>query len=616
MTNPLWLRAIPMPLETPISNASRNAVLNHQEGIFPFCQDTGLDFQGLVDGDGTAVEKLARLVGVSPDAYASGTIRRNGQEFNIGGERLVDSALRRTRLHICPACLKDDLSCSDLPPPAAAFGRVEWLLTSIRTCTIHDIALVELPRPAKAKVHDFAAFAGPALSDLDRLLSDATRRPASALERYVSQRLQGSLAETPFLNSLELHAAARFCEVLGAVEQFGANAKLGSLSEDSLYLAGDVGYSYASRDETGIREVFTTLHSRFLSSHRGSEGPNAFFGSFYHWLSGGGKHPAYTPIRDLLRNHIVETIPVGTGQVILGTAVTQRRLHSVWTASRETGIHPKRLRKILTAEGVIKKEHARVKNGFTVFEVEAASKVLDTVLDAIPLIAVESYLGSGRIHTALLYEHGFIQPCLSSSKVYSIRQNLFARTELNAFLATLFRDATDLAEADVSLADLPGAAKRARCSAMEIVQFILDRKLKRVVRDPAKTGYMSLLVEVDEVRTLLACKPLDDLPFFRVRDMLRTSDQVIRALVDNGVLKTRAVVNPLNRCPALFIIRQSADEFAKTYCSISEMAREAGVHFRKVAQTLRTRGILPVLDRELYHASFFLRSDIVGLTFE
>src|SRR3546814_5063239 len=63
---------------------------------------------------------------------------------------------------------------------------------------------------------------------------------------------------------------------------------------------------------------------------------------------------AYDPVREVIRQHIIETMPVGPSDHIFSIPVEARRVHSIRSAAQEAGAHPKRLRKLLHAAGYIR----------------------------------------------------------------------------------------------------------------------------------------------------------------------------------------------------------------------------------------------------------------------
>lgn len=62
------------------------------------------------------------------------------------------------------------------------------------------------------------------------------------------------------------------------------------------------------------------------------------FGDLYDWAARTDRDRG--PLADILRQHILETVPLGPGDIIFWETVTERRVHSVRTLSLATGLHP------------------------------------------------------------------------------------------------------------------------------------------------------------------------------------------------------------------------------------------------------------------------------------
>ncbi|MFX5603107.1 hypothetical protein ABTD90_21405, partial [Acinetobacter baumannii] len=73
--------------------------------------------------------------------------------------------------------------------------------------------------------HDFSRNVAAAIPAIDRLADEATRRPASGLETYLLDRIEGR-ADYPWLDRLPFSAAAWSTEVVGAVAEFGKRVNL------------------------------------------------------------------------------------------------------------------------------------------------------------------------------------------------------------------------------------------------------------------------------------------------------------------------------------------------------------------------------------------------------
>jgi hypothetical protein len=93
-------------------------------------------------------------------------------------------------------------------------------------------------------------------------------------------------------------------------------------------------------------EIYTSPSAGFAFIERNDWGLRLAFGRLYEWLAHESDDAAYEPLRDIIRRHVIETMPLGPGDDVFGREVTVRRLHSVRSASLEMDVHPKRLRKL------------------------------------------------------------------------------------------------------------------------------------------------------------------------------------------------------------------------------------------------------------------------------
>jgi hypothetical protein len=150
-------------------------------------------------------------------------------------------------------------------------------------------------------------------------------------------------------------------------------------------------------------------------------------------------------------------------------------------------------------------------------------------------------------------------------------------------------------------------AKRACCSAAEIVRFILDKKLKWVGRLAGVDGYMSVLVDLEEIRGLVRGDDHGGLTPVQVAAALDTTDRVARALIAHGHLATVSVIHPVNKCPQTVVMPDEVERFQRKYVSLFGLAKERGRHFRKLKQELDAAGTKLVFDAEKIGATFYAR---------
>ena len=597
--------------ETPTSLVSRLAMLHDAPTARYFCLDMGFGFQTVVDGDEGTLVAIASLARVPLAGLGDNAIHRTGGSFLLRGQELVRPSLRRSRVMVCPRCIVGDLAHD--APPWMAGGRAEWLLKPIHSCPDHEVAFVEVARITDPEaVHDFARNVFSALPEIQRLADAAIHVAPTALETYLRGRLNGA-AGPDWLDALPWHAAARACEMIGAVAAFGPRAAIRSFGDAEWRQAGATGFEIAAGGPDGIRAFLEGMRRSHPRGRVDNGGPQAWLGRLQMWLTDTQVEPAYAPLRKAFVDFMVDTVPLGPDDELFGRQVVEhRRLHSIRTASLETGLHPKRLRRILAATDVIPPDHAGHPDDQVTFPAEDAAPILDKACRSISHAEAETYLNAGRVQTTLLADHGFIRPFLASG-TEALKDHAYDRAELDDFMANLSRDAVPAASAEPPFFAIAEAAKRACCGAAEIVALVLDRKLARIGRLIEGRGYAAILVDIDEVRRCVRGDRGDDYTIGHVQTQLRTSFGVVDALVKSGILPSHRAISPLNRCPYLAVRKDALDDFRTRYVSLQDMARQREIHFLALKKMLVAAGIEPAFDRSMVPATFYRRADIPSM---
>lgn len=595
--------------ETPASFTSRLAAANRLDAR-EFCLDWDTRFQSVVDGDPTAIATVARLGGADVDALTTYAFRRTGKwSYEHRGQHLTRDALRRGRVLVCPACMIGDIQASPmLAPSLAGYGRALWQIQAIKTCPDHGTALITVSTDLTPRtLHNFTYHVSSAVGRLDELDASAVKRAPSAFERYVIARLDGAQA-VPFLDALPLYVAIKACELIGAVAVFGRTANLKQLTDDEWWCAGDAGCEIASGGVEAIHRFLGHLQATYAYNRSGLEGPQAMFGRLYQGLAFGAKDPAFDPLRDMIADYAAAHLPLGPGDEVFGRPVVKRTLHSIRTLALETGLHPKRLRKTLIAAGVIENGQAGLNDQNAVFPAEKAVLAVRGARSAVPLPDAGEYLNAPRVQRQLLVKHGFIKPYVAA-KAFGA-ENRYRIEDLDEFLGRLFQDAKAVRQPKSGQANIPAAAKRANCSAAEVIQLILDRKLAWVGHDPGERGYLAVLVDVAEIKEKTRLPDPGGLTQAQIVKDLGVNDGVVRALIRERLLTTFVARDPVNRCPATLITPESLAAFKAEYVTLFGLARERGRHFRRLLQELDAQGVEPAFDRDKIGTRIYRRQDV------
>lgn len=107
------------------------------------------------------------------------------------------------------------------------------------------------------------------------------------------------------------------------------------------------------------------------------------------------------------------------------------------------------------------------------------------------------YLNAPRVHIELLATNGFIKPHVPARAFAAADK--YAVADLDDFVGRLFERAHPVRKPKHNQVSIAAAAKRACCSAEEILTLILGRKLSWVGKLTSERGYLAVLVDLDEI---------------------------------------------------------------------------------------------------------------------
>jgi hypothetical protein len=395
------------------------------------------------------------------------------------------------------------------------------------------------------------------------------------------------------------------CEVIGAVAQHGPKVHLRQLDENAMWHAGAAGYAIASDGEDGIRRFLDDLQTRFHAG-RHAWGPKALFGRLYEWLAHETDDPALDPVRDVIRQHVIETMPVGPGDELFSQAIAERRNHSVHSAAQAYGLHPKRLRKVLYDAGYLDDAGMALTDERAMFDATAAEPFLDRLARSVSMKGAETYLNARRPIPQMLRDHGYIRPFVTPGTA-NLGDYAFDPAELDRFLARLTSNATPKTD---GLTPISRAAKRANCSQMEVVDLLVNDRLTTVGLNPASSGYAAVHVDLEEVRQKVRGPEHGGIKLRDVERRMSWSTSVVKKLIEEGLLPARTAINPKNRCPQTVVDPEDLDTFDAEYVSLQTLAKERGVHFKRMKRELEEAGVLPEPRFRNVPATFYRRVDI------
>lgn len=573
-----------------------------------FCLDMKLSFQALCDGKPETLARFSKLVGFESDRFPAAIFKRTGdRRFEFKQEPFSRHSLRRATVRVCPHCIQEDLERDVDHKTVRPYGRWSWNIGSIRTCLKHNTPLVMAANEHHPqKVHDFSRLLQPFVEDINRHVLAAQYREPSSLEIYLEKRINGDQPKN-LLSSLHAHAyaAARACEIIGATKLYGAIIVAESLSEDQWYEAGQVGFDIAIQGVDGIRDYLDHLHHKFSSTSQ-NWSPRQIYGRLYEWLAHETDDTAYDNLRKIITEHAFETLPMGPNDEIFGRRPAKRIVHSIRSAHQETGAHPKRLKKILHAVGLIDQSQLGQTDERIFFNADDAKFYLDRVEQSMSMNQVRAYINAPCPVDRVLFEAGILKPWLiGGTDIF--KDHAFAKCDLDEFLLNLAAGAKPVTNDEINLVPILKAQKLANCSTLKVVQLILERRVRTLRTDPKETGFLSILVDPEEVKSLVRGKDHAGYSLRQVEKKLKTSTKVVKALVQRGCLEAETAINPVNRCPQTIVKREILDTFMNKFETASSLSQRLGIHLQTLMKHLRCSGVEPVFAVEDVHATFYDR---------
>lgn len=573
-----------MAMESAMSFLGRLAQAKAAPSTAAFCADQGLRYDDLRRGDLEAVTRLAAWGGVDPDRLLRQSCRRISETgMRFLGITFPEGILVLTQGRVCPACLRDDVAAGG---PRAMHGRLFWMLRAFRTCPRHGLAIRTLPRAGEGRarqdvIGDIGAWREPILDGgLDTLVA-----ADPVLERHLLDRLSGR-PTTLWLDSLAPHVVARFSEVLGAALHLGRDARAEDLDDGSLRDAVPHGFAALAGGPGAVSAAFMALRQR---PGRPQDGPQARHGHLHRWFTGPqGRRPDCDRLRELYREHVLDTWPVAPGVMLLGRPVEAMRVHTVASASRHWRLPARQLRKILAARGLVSPAGDPALDHVETFRTEQAGDLLDTLAASISRPEAMRRLGLTQNQLRLL-EEAELLPLLS------LGPGIKPRHDGRAVAALMDRrEARVVGAVDPDAAgwrDLTAAARRARMTLSDMVTAALEGRIamRRVL---GLSGIAGLRLFSSDALSTPSANPR---PGRRaVARRLRLSEAIVDLLVSAGHLRCESGFIPGTRLRKFSFDPDEIDAFDRAHISAAALTEAWDLPLKAVHDHLSQRGMAPV----------------------
>ncbi|OUD10296.1 hypothetical protein BVC71_01935 [Marivivens niveibacter] len=549
-----------------------------------FGQDIGVPLARVLRGDAKTLDEIAAITGIESSALGRWTPLPEGKtKREINGHLFPVRPTLTSEVRGCPSCLQDDVQQSALSAHRAMTFRSHWLVHHVTLCIRHKRPLETLWKEAAPSLrYDTAAqFANIA----DRIIADDApfeRRDPTPFEIWFDQRLSGQPHETTWLDDHPLHAAAVFCRLLGIALLKLHDLRLSDLRPGSEWACYHLGFETARHGEEAILKELRRLNQ--LAEPR--LGPKAVFPVLYDRLS--REHVEDTDFavyREVLARHLMESWPLGPGDDLLGTPVTERKLHSVRTAANETGIDIRRLRKMLEAANMI---DAGLPDNWAVFDAKNAKTMMDSLLTFVSAKQFYEMHHIGRSQFNLLVEDGIVQPSLQDATTKYIWDPRKGRDLVYRLLV----GGEIIQQAQHGWETIGKATQRLQLRPGEIIKAIWDGRIQLVARNVQFEGYASIHVYHDEVAQVLAKEQPSAMSLEMFAKTVGIANPVyLNRLVQHGYVSTSEMRNPRTKILQRYIATKDASTFHEQFITLRILARTKGQTWQSLARQLRNAGV-------------------------
>jgi hypothetical protein len=573
--------------ETFESYVCRLGSINFQPSGDDFSRDMSTTLHSVAAGAADAIRRISAVSGVGQDVLRRSAFVRNPDRSRCyRGQKLTLHA-RAPALHrFCPACLQEDIekavAAGSRRPHAHCYGRAHWHVKQYRTCVRHGIRMSELTSVASSRQYDLIGAVEPLLTELPSLAAGPEQRTANGLERYIERRFHEESHE--YLDRFGFSVCARFCEMLGAVAVYGPWPPHLGFTDEHWHAAGAAGYEIASRGDRAIRGFLFGLKNKDKRDSR--DGPHADWGILYNWLED-TRDRDIEPLLELARDVAQSIYPIPAGRKLLHAKVAERRMHSVWSASIEHGIHVDVLRSQLSVAGAIDPQIGQFDNHI-LFPAALHQELLQRLARGITDLPARTRLNCERQIFPLLVAARIVSPIVDVESGC----RLFDPVDLDQFMARMVGGAEPYEKAPEDMVSIAKARMKVGCSQTEIVRLVLDRRLTKLGTLNGRSGYASLLVAPDEIRPLVHTGHLGGIVITDIAKDFGIPHAGLVQLLDLQ-LPTEHRMHPVRRCMQQLVDQCVYDEFKSKFVSLRDLSRSAGLNAKTVMVQLRSNGILP-----------------------
>jgi hypothetical protein len=439
---------------------------------------------------------------------------------------------------------------------------------------------------------------------------DQPTAPPSAYDLWLDGRLEDGRDETWFKGQ-PLFAATTFCRLLGQALS-GSEAHQRDASFNGLHAAG---FEVARHGEESLREAL----DRIAASATGPlDEPNKAFGALYAGLNRDyAGEEGFLPYTAILRACILDHWPIAAGETLLGEVVAERRLHSLVTASKETGVGARVIAQFLVEAGGLPERDGRPPSR-RLFDAKAHADLLTEIPALVGPIAMREAMGATKRELEALAADGVLAPRTRVPKV----KNPWRLSDGTAFVAELERSTVSVPEDDEEWETLLLARKRTRVTFANMINAIRAGRLP-VGQRAGVHGFHGFVVPKKEVERLVPSHdvagegrdhpPVDLVPAAEFGRSVGLRDNgSFLSLIEAGHVPARQILNFKTGRLQYHLSADDIASFHQRFVTLTTLAAESGLHRNTLRGLLAASRVGRFAPEGRDFGPVYLRADALG----
>ncbi|MBP0615760.1 TniQ family protein [Jiella mangrovi] len=550
--------------ETPLSFASRLGGANGFASIWSVCSFLETRPADLSRGREEGIERLARAGDVPTGMLQANSIRQlPGSRVEIRGQILALNDIRGRTITFCPACLRDDLQGPDwLKEEERVRERLDWKLRPITACARHQVRLHELKPARQLHAIDVRQWFRWYVARHDTPPIEPETCAFFDRQAYLRSRLLCvERLRIDILDEMPWYAAARLCSLVGHSDLYpGQIRKKETMLSDKDNLIADRGFEILREGRVGLQAWVDRMIEDARNDPTRGFGLQSILGDVGETLDE-IDDPAYDGVKDAACVVAFQKLPLSVTGHFYQRRAPRRQVHSIMSASEETGMSWKVMRACLRTAGLIPYDM----DGLTPDKITFAAELLPSkeALDRLrPRKGQSSRVDPG----APIMTIGEAAEFLGVGQKYllnfdSLRRDdvrregsrdwrIYDRHKLECLRDRLIGGAEEITNPDKDHVGIETAARHLHLPFPALVDHIDGGRIVWRGVLPSTHDLSGLIFRRKELLGVMAPVsengPPDDMPVKEAAEIVRTRPRTIRALIAQGKISQRSVIHPAN----------------------------------------------------------------------